>query len=68
MARSFSVRTFWDTPVTDFMSSPNLLVPDLRSRSISTTHLSLIMRSVVSTGHGGSSVIMTGHPRERISG
>ena len=58
MRRSFSVRTFWDIPVTDFSSSPNLFVPVLRSLSMRTTHLSLIRSSVVSTGHGGRSVSM----------
>ena len=58
MRRSFSVRTFCDTPVTDLMSSLKRLVPVRRSRRMSTTHLSLIRSSVVSTGQGGRSVIM----------
>ena len=42
------------------MSSLKRLVPVRRSRRMSTTHLSLIRRRVVSTGQGGRSVIMPG--------
>ena len=50
------IQTFWDTLPTDFFSSPNRLVPGIRSRRISTFHLSPMRVSVVSTGQAGSSV------------
>ena len=39
----------------DFFNSPKRFVPGIRSRRMSTFHLSLISVSVVSTGQAGSS-------------
>ena len=55
IARSWAVKTFCDTLPTDFFSSPNRFVPGIRSRRISTFHLSPMRVSVVSTGQAGSS-------------
>lgn len=55
IARSWAVKTFWDTLPTDFFSSPKRFVPGIRSRRINTFHLSPMRVSVVSTGQAGSS-------------
>ena len=55
MARSWDVSTFCDTLPMDFLSSPKRFVPGIRSRRISTFHLSPIKVSVVSTGQAGNS-------------
>lgn len=42
ICRSWEVSTFWLTLPMDLFNSPNLLVPDSKSRIISTFHLSLM--------------------------
>lgn len=47
-------RTFCDMSPTDDLSSPNLLVPVIRSLMIKTFHLFPMTVSMTSTGHAGS--------------
>ena len=66
MARSWAVSTFCEMLPTDFFSWPKRFLPGIKSRRISTFHLSPISVSVVSTGQAGSSFFRfgscIGHP------
>ena len=62
MSRSCAVSTFCETLPMDFFSSPKRLVPGIRSRRMSTFHLSPISRSVVSTGQAGNSFVVCTKP------